>query len=292
MPSPIKWRSKILLTELEAVYGTDPTPAAGNAILAKNVEIKPMEGDDVSRDIENPYLGGQAEIPTALRSTITFSTELVGSGAAGTAPAWGPLARGCGLAEVIAAATSVTYSPITDNMESVTFHFWIGDTRHVLTGCRGTAQLTANAQGIPEIRWTFTGLWNEPTSSARITPDFSSFKKPKIATSSNTPTFNVNGVSLVLRNFGLNLNCDVQPRLLIGREEILIVGRDEEISIQVKRYRWQHLIHLLWPMLKPASRLIWSMAPRRAKLSRLLPRPASSKDPMAMKMTRTFLNGP
>jgi hypothetical protein len=67
-----------------------------------------------------------------------------------------------------------------------------------------------------------------------VTPTLSAFKKPAIATNTNTPTFTINGVSLVMRSFSLNLGCDVQPRLLIGREEILIVDRAEEISTQVE----------------------------------------------------------
>ena len=89
MSSPIRWRSKILLVEMEGTYGVDPAPAAANAMLAINLELSPMEGEDVSRDLETAHLGGQPEIPTGLRSTLTFTTELQGSGAAGTAPAWG-----------------------------------------------------------------------------------------------------------------------------------------------------------------------------------------------------------
>jgi len=234
MADPIKWRSKILLAKIETVYGTDPAPAAGDGILATNVEIKPMEGNDVSRDLEYAYLGAQPQIPTAVRTTLTYSVELAPSGTAGTVPAWGVLARACGLAEVIVPATSVTYSPISTAMESVTHYFWIGGTRQVITGCRGTAQISVNAQGIPVIRYTFTGLWSQPTEAARVTPALTGFKKPEVATNANTPTFTVNAVPMVLRNFGLNFGNDVQPRLLIGREEILIVDRAEEITAQVE----------------------------------------------------------
>ncbi len=235
MPEAIKWRSKVLLAKIESSYGTDPSPTGGaNAILATNVTLSPMEGEDVSRDLEFPYLGAQGSIPAGLRYVLSFSTELVGSGSAGVAPAWGPLARGCGLAETIEADTSVAYTPISDAMESLTFHFWIGATKHVLKGARGTAEVQVNAQAIPRIRWTFTGLWAAPAEASPATPTLTGFKKPVVASKANTPLFTVNGVSLVLRNFTLNLGCDVQPRLLIGREEIKIVDRAEEITAQVE----------------------------------------------------------
>jgi len=231
---PIKWRSKIILAKIEAVYGTDSAPAAGNGILARNVSFEPMAGEDVSRELERPYLGAQPEIPTGLRAVLAFETELQGSGAAGTPPAWGVLARGAALSEVIAAGVSVTYAPVSDAMESVSIYFWTGDTRHVLLGCRGTGIVTLNAQGIPVVRWTFTGLWAAPSEQARVNPNLAGFIAPAVATKANTPTFTVDGVALVLRSFTFDFGNQVEPRLLIGREEILIVDKAEAISAQVE----------------------------------------------------------
>lgn len=235
MPEPIKWRSKVILFKTEVTYGTDPTPSgAANAILATNVTLQPMEGEDVSRNLERPFLGNQGTLAAGLRVVLSFSTELAGSGAAGTAPLWGPLARACGLAEVIDAGVSVTYSPITDGHEAVTGWIYIGNTRHKLTGGRGTGVLTVNAQGIPMIAWTLTGLWNAPGESAQATPDLTDWLAPVIATNANTPVFTVGAVSLVMRSFQLDLGNQVEPRLLIGREDIRIVDRAEQITTQVE----------------------------------------------------------
>ncbi|MBI1201493.1 MAG: hypothetical protein GC182_03175 [Rhodopseudomonas sp.] len=235
MPEAIKWKSKVLLVKIESAYGTDPTPTgAADAILATNVTLQPMEGEDVSRELERPYLGGQEMIPAGLRSVLTFSTELAGSGTAGEAPGWGVLARACALAETIEDAVSVTYSPISLAMESAAVYFWIGATKHVLLGARGTAEITLDAQGIPRIAWTITGLWTLPAESAAATPDLTSFLEPLIATKANTPAFTVNAVSLVLRSYKLTLGNDVQPRLLVGREEIIIPDRAEQLVCNVE----------------------------------------------------------
>src|SRR4051812_24601894 len=118
MATPMFWRLMVLLAKVEGAYATDPTlTGAANAILAKNISVKPMEGQDVSRDLIRPYLSNQGTIPTGLHVVIDFDTEIAGSGVAGTAPAWGVLMRGAGCAQVIVADTSVTYSPITDSME-------------------------------------------------------------------------------------------------------------------------------------------------------------------------------
>jgi hypothetical protein len=99
---PIKWKSKILLAEIEVTYGTDPAPTgADNGILATNVVLQPMEGQDISRELELPWLAAQATIPAGLNMRMTFRVELVPSGTAGTAPKWGPLLRACAVAQTI-----------------------------------------------------------------------------------------------------------------------------------------------------------------------------------------------
>lgn len=234
MADAIKWRSKIILAKIETTYGTDSVPATADGVLASNVEIRPMEGSEESRDLIQAFLGGQEEFVKELHVVLTYSTELVGSGAAGTVPGWGPLARACGLAETISAGVSVTYTPVSASMESISHYFWIDETRHIITGCRGSAQIVVDAQGIPKINWTFTGLWTNPAQASQVAPTLTGFKDPIIATNTNTPTFTINSVDMVMRNFNFDFGNDVQQRFLVGKEEILIVDRAETITTQVE----------------------------------------------------------
>jgi hypothetical protein len=90
MAEPKYWKTKILLAKSEVTYGTDPTPTgAANAILASDVTFSPMEGDVVKRNNETPYFATKSAVTTGFKSTISFSVEAVGSGTAGTPPAWG-----------------------------------------------------------------------------------------------------------------------------------------------------------------------------------------------------------
>lgn len=233
--APIKWRSKILLFGIETTYGVDPTlTGAADAILATNVTLTPMDGNDVSRNLEVPWLGAQGTLPSELHATLAFNVEMAPSGVAGTAPAWGPLLRACAVAETIAAGASVTYNPISDNHESATFNLWIGNTLYTATGVRGTCDFMVNAQGIPVIEFKFTGLWVKPAEAVRPTPDLSRFKKPLLATSAHTPTFTINSVPFVMRSFKLTLANQVVPSFLIGEEEVLITDRADLIETTVR----------------------------------------------------------
>lgn len=232
---PLYWKSKTLLAKIETTYGTDPTPTAGaNGILATNVSISPMEGQDVDRNLEFPHFGASEMIPTGLFAKLTFDVELAGSGAAGTAPAWSVLMRMCGNAATVTPATKVEYTPITDAPESGTIYFAIDTVRQVLKGARGTWTIKLNAQGLPVISFEMTGLWAVPTTSAKIAPTLTGFQVPKVATKTNTPTFTIGGTAFVMRNFELALNNDVQTRLLIGYDGIEIVDRNPSLKATVE----------------------------------------------------------
>ncbi|PKP71851.1 MAG: hypothetical protein CVT82_00325 [Alphaproteobacteria bacterium HGW-Alphaproteobacteria-4] len=231
----IKWRTKILLAKIETSYGVDAAPSgAANAILATDVALTPMDGSDVSRNLELAYLGAQATIPAELNAKLTFKVELAGSGAAGTAPAWGPLLRGCGVAEVISAGVSVAYNPVSEAHESLTLHLWIGDTRYVLKGARGNAKINVGAQAIPYLEFSFTGLFSAPAETARVIPTLTGFQKPDLATSANTPVFTLDAAALVLRSFVLDLGNQIENRFLIGSEAVLITEKADTIEAKVE----------------------------------------------------------
>lgn len=238
--APIRWRDKIILAKMEAVYGTDPVPTGeANAILMTDVAFQPMEGEDISRNLLTPHMGNQGSLSAGLRAVIAGTTELAGSGSTGVAPAWGVLARCCALAQVVTPDDdpgdgTVVYSPVSEAHESATIYFYMGATRQVLSGVRGTGVVNVTAQGIPSIRWTLTGLWNAPNEQGKPTPSFAAWKKPLVASKVNTPLFEIDDAARILRSFELNLGNDVQPRLLIGDEGIKVVDKGELLSMTIE----------------------------------------------------------
>lgn len=235
MPDPLFYRQKVLTFKPETTYGTDAAPSASaNAILCQNVRIMPMEGADVSRALDTPYMGAQPTIPNELHTKFTFEVELAGSGTAGTAPALGVILRACGLAEVVDAETSVTYTPITSGHESATIWHNQSGTVYKSVGARGTAKIKVDAQGIAKLEVEMMGLFTQPAAQTVPTPDFASWQKPLVATSANTPVFQIGEESLVMRTFSLDLGNQLQGRFLVGAERIIIEDRSELIETTVE----------------------------------------------------------
>ena len=232
---PIFWNEKVFLLALEASYGAQTTLAAKDAILATNITLSPMEGQDVSRELELPNMGAQGTLPVDIHAKMTFSVELVGSGTAGTVPVLGKLLRACAMAEV-KEASAVTYNPVSRGHESAAVHFWIGDTRYALKGARGTATIRVAASGIPRVEIELTGLFVMPSEAERIVPTLQSQLDAPImvATTANTPTFKIGAQAFVMRSFTLAQGNQVEPRFLVGSESVLITGKSELIETTVE----------------------------------------------------------
>jgi hypothetical protein len=97
-------RKKFLVAKIESTYGTDPVPSGGSdAIQVTNVEVTPIESDNVQAAAFQGFIGGSTRgtLVANKRVSITFDVELAGSGAAGTAPAFGPLLKAAGLSETV-----------------------------------------------------------------------------------------------------------------------------------------------------------------------------------------------
>lgn len=228
------WKSKTLLAAVETTYGIKPTLGASQGIVAIDMSIDPMVGQNLDRNIDFLWLASQETIPAELHAKMKFKVELAASGTLGTPPFWGPLLRGCGFAQTVSAGVSVTYNPISSGFESVSIDFRIGDIRYQLNGARGNAVFRVE-MGIPYIEFEFWGLFNRPDAAAVVTPTLGGIR-PLAAQSVNTPTFTINSVPLGARSFVLNAGVSVIPRFTMGvAPEILITGREAEaLDMQVE----------------------------------------------------------
>lgn len=159
---PLLTMKTLLLAEVETTYGTDPTPTtSANAIQAFEVELTP-EIDVLERRDFGITLSRLKELGGKRRATITFTTELRGSGSAGTAPNESPLFQACGHDETIVGATSVTYAPVSATFKSATIWVYKDGLVHKMNGCVGNYEIDLVAGETPKVKWEFQGLYVTP----------------------------------------------------------------------------------------------------------------------------------
>ena len=233
---PIFARKKILLVKIEPTYGVDAVPTgAVNAVLARNVRITPLEQMLEERGVVTPgYFGGQEQIVAGDYVKIEFEVEVAGSGAAGTAPAYGPLLRACALSETVTATVKTEYKTVSSGFEAATTYFYVDGKLCKLLGMRGTVTLRFNSKGIPVYAFAFTGLYTPVTDGANPTPTLTGFKAPLAVNRANTPTFTLHGYAAKVAAFEAGLNNEVVYRNLIGEESVQIVDRKPAGQLKIE----------------------------------------------------------
>lgn len=223
---PKLWRRREVLAQIESAYGTDSSPTgAANAILLSNATVE-VQADDVDRELIRGTIGRIGSLRAKQRSVVRASVELAGSGAAGTPPKWGVLARACGMSETIVASTRVDYRPVSSGHESVTIYFFADGIRHRVLGARGTGKLRLMAGEVPRLEVELTGLYEAPTDVALPAGTYTGWETPMVPSKVATPTAALHGVNVVTTGLELDLGNEVVHRNLIGAEDVSITGRD------------------------------------------------------------------
>lgn len=180
-------RNTAILAKIESTYGTDSTPTEGaNAILVSNVSITPIVAQNVDRDLVRPYLGASEQLVGTLYVQMQFDVELAGSGAAGTAPAFGPLLRACGFVETVTASVRTEYNLTTPASDSVSIYYFLDGVKHVVRGCRGTVTLRLGAGARPVLSCNFLGLDGGVSAATPSALTLTAFKTPAVVSEANT----------------------------------------------------------------------------------------------------------
>jgi hypothetical protein len=228
-------RNRVLLAKLENSYGTNPTPAGGDALKISSVDVSPLEVELVDRELITPYFGNTQKVISQRMVSVSFSVELAGSGVVGTPPAYGKILRACGFNQAISAGTSVTYSPVSSGFESVTMDFRADGTRHIVTGARGTVSLSAETGSIPTLDFEMMGLFNDPTDAALPAVTFGDQADPLVINAENTLDVLVHGYAGCLQSLSLDVGNNVVYRQLAGcSRQVILTDRKPEGSVSVE----------------------------------------------------------
>lgn len=246
-----KMRNVLLTAKLEVTAGTDPVPAAAtNSMLARAITPQPVVADFAERTNIHPYFGTSGQVAVAQHSECELEVELASSGAAGTAPAYGPLLQACGFSETVTAATDVVYAPITNAIKTVTLYYYLDGVLHKMSYCRGNVTFELNARSIPVMKFKFTGLYTAATDTALPTDaDYSAFIAPFAVNKVNTPSMTLHGISAAMQSLSIDMGNQIVYRNLIGSETVEMTDRKAtgQTSIEmvpVATYAWHEAVRL------------------------------------------------
>lgn len=231
-------KRELIQAEIEITYGTDPTPAATDVVLVRNIAHTADRLRMARRGAIRTSLGELQHIYGGSLEAISFECEVKGSGTAGTAPEIDALLRACGLKVATVASTSNTYSPTSTSLESCTIHYYAAaagantQVRHILTGCRGNVEFVYTTGDILLARFSMVGTRSTPTDQTLPTPTYDATVPQAVKGLSTT----IGGVAnLVIQGYTLNLNNEIiVPDNLNDTEgygQIMIAGRDPTLEL-------------------------------------------------------------
>lgn len=231
----MNYRKRAILAKIETVYGTDAVPTgAADACLVRNLNVRPMENNMVDRELIQAYLGHSAQLPVGTQMLADFEIEMVGSGTAGTAPAWGKLVRASAFAETINAGVSVVYNPVSEGHESITIYYHLDGVRHKLLGARGSVAMKISPKGIPVFAFKFVALYGGVADVAMPSQTLTAWKTPVAVNNANTSAFALHGYAGKLYDQSVDLANSVVHRDLVGAEDVVITDRAPAGEIEIE----------------------------------------------------------
>jgi len=223
-------RKKFLIAKIESSYGVDPSPVGGSdAIQVTNLEITPIESDNVQAAAYQGFIGNSTRgtLVANKRVSVTFEVELAGSGAAGTAPAFGPLLKSCGFNEVSVPSTSTTYQLESAGFDSATLYCFYDGTRHKITGARGTISFNLTAGQFATASFSMIGIYNAPDDTA-LSGSFTVANQAAAieVNDTNMTTATFHGVTGArIESFDLALNNELVYKETASSKEVFITNR-------------------------------------------------------------------
>lgn len=215
-------RKKTLLAKPEVTYGVDPTPTGAlNAILTKDLEIEPLEGEQLDRDTDKDTFGSNLQTLVGKMIRLRFKVEVAGAGAAGDIPAYGVLLRACGMSETNSAGVDTQYKFIDDAVPSLHFYFKRDKVLHKVAGARGMFKITTGKRKYAYYEFEFIGLFVAPVVAGAITPVLTAFVKPVPFRASTV------SCSLISNVVGLH------EATIDGGQKVEFYEHSEEESVQI-----------------------------------------------------------
>ena len=187
-------RQTVILAKVETTSGTDAVPTGAlNALQVTDFSVTPLDANNVDTNILLPYFGGSPSLVGTASVKCSFTVLLAGSGAAATAPAWGALLQGCGMAETTGLITParVEYLPITDLLKTLTIYYHDSGVLHKLLGVFGNVKLTAKVGEAPKLMFDMVGLDGGISAVANATAVLTNWRTPVAITKANVTDISI-----------------------------------------------------------------------------------------------------
>lgn len=238
-------RNTVILAKVEATAGTDAVPTgAADAVLVSNLSITPLEAQNVDRALVRGYFGGSEQLVATAFVKCSLTVELAGAAAAATAPQWGDLLLGCGMAEAsLTTPNRVEYTPVSSALKTLTIYYQDDGVQHKLLGAMGNVKISAKVGERPTLQFDFTAIDGGISATSNATPTLTAWKTPMTMTKANVVDITLGatyatgaisgGTVYASQGLELDLGNTVNHVPLLSSERVDISQREATGSMQL-----------------------------------------------------------
>ena len=239
-----KVRNTAILAKIETTYGVDSTPTGlADALLISDASFN-ISYNNVDRANIRGFFGADAQLAGTRYVEMSFGVEISGSGAVGTAPAWGKLLRACAFAETVSAGSRVEYNPVSTALSSLTVYYYDDGVLHKALGCMGTVQLAMGEGERPMFNFTMTGLDGGVATASNPTQTLTAWTTPLVISDVNTGDIKLGstysagtisgGTTFPSRGLSLDAGNQVARLSMLGGQSVDITNRAVSGSVQLQ----------------------------------------------------------
>lgn len=220
--------NRLLLAKIESTKGTDSVPVVGtNAVRIRSGKIT-TPTESVARNTVKQTMGPQAHLIGKQTFQLELEIELKPSGAAGTAPEYGPLLQACGLSETLVASTSAAYDPLTNSQKSVSIYWFEDGLKYVLLGTVGKVSMDAQIGQVPVLKFTLSAPFVAPTAVSCPTGAVYQSAAPIVMSSADVIN---DGAAIKVGAYSFDDGNDVQHHYTTGNSEFVVAGRTPKLKL-------------------------------------------------------------
>lgn len=232
----LREQEQLIALKLETTYGTSSVPAAVNAVMVQDITIQALEGDVVQRNNFKGFMGNPGSSRLNSYVGIEFAIELASVGAAnlGDAPYFSPVLLASGHGEVLTADTDAAYTPVSEDLDSLSIYYQLGEHRHAILGVRGSLSLEGGTKQLPRLRFKGLGLYVAPTKAALSGVTFSGHRKPLRWTKDTVSVLTLDGVTLNGASWSFDQGHTPEFLALTGQEEVICPARNSTVMVKFR----------------------------------------------------------
>lgn len=224
MASPLLRKNTIIAAKIETTEGTLATIAGADVRFVVHEAKYKTEIAKIDRKIVGPGFAGKRSLISNKLARLTFRTEIVGSGTAGTEPAWaGVLLKACGFKVTTVAATSNQYDPVTNPSTydstgangncSLTIFMYEDGVVKKARGCRGTFKISCDAGATAFIDWEFLGIHDSVADAAYPTLDATADTQTPPLLETAILAFHILGIDVInVKSLSIDIGNSINPR--------------------------------------------------------------------------------